>query len=68
VRNCIVHAAGSVTQPGQEKVRDAVKRLDGFTLSTDDNVEIERDVCTRLVHEAKAWLGQLVEEPSRSPA
>ena len=71
VRNCIVHAAGNVNlmrDPSPEKVRAAVKRLDGFNLSADHYLEIDKDVCTRLVHETRAWLDDIAYEPSRGPA
>jgi hypothetical protein len=62
VRNCIVHAAGNVNlmrEPSPQKVRAAVMRLDGINLSANDYVEIEKDVCTHLVREARTWLDRM---------
>jgi hypothetical protein len=56
-----------MTDPSLEKVRAAVKRLDGFNLWEDDYVEIEKGVCTRLVDEAGTWLDEMAREPFPGP-
>ncbi len=62
VRHCIAHAAGNVNLMGSpEAVRVAVAGLDGFNLSSDDYVEIDKGVCNRLVDEASRWLDEVVE-------
>jgi hypothetical protein len=68
VRNCIAHATGDVNlmRDGrrQEQIRDAVKRLDGFNLSADGCVEIDRGICARLINEASTWLDEVTCAPT----
>lgn len=57
IRHCIAHAAGNVdlmANPSSKAVREAVLQL-GFRVSGEGYIEIDKDVCGRLIEEAVAW-------------
>jgi len=64
VRNCIAHAAGNVklmSTPSPKEVQEAVRQLNGFRVSGDGYIEINKDVCGRLIEEALLWESAILD-------
>src|SRR6266852_5581294 len=58
VRDCIAHAAGNVelmSNPSPAGVREATRQVDGFLVSGDGYIEIEKGVCAGLIEDASTW-------------
>jgi hypothetical protein len=57
VRNCIVHAAGTVKHDRDpDRVAAAVSRLVGFGISKETLIEVQKGALIPLIDEARLWL------------